>query len=281
MCDIVLQQGFEADVTTEGHHLQVAAVQKHFQQALIQHGLREGQLLFFDTIDSTNVQAQYLLEQGVHTPLALLAAQQTAGLGRLGGVWASPAGGNIYLSLALRPQNQKPEGCASLGLWVALQVCHWLQTRLRVPCLVKWPNDLVIGRRKLGGLLLQTRLQEGKIRDLVIGIGLNAYHAPAQTHGISLWEETGRYFDSSKIAAYLAVQILLAYNLFTQGAHKNMFQDLLHKYHALVGLKMEYEGETVIIDGIDNQGALWVRRPDGTLVPIQEEKTRLKFFYES
>lgn len=112
----------------------------------------------------------------------VIALQQTAGRGQRGKVWQSPLGG-LYLSVALCPQIPATEG-ARLLFGSACGVAQALNQR-GVPVRLKWPNDLLLEGRKLGGLLPETRLRGGQIQATVVGLGLNLANPVPQT-GINL-----------------------------------------------------------------------------------------------
>lgn len=126
----------------------------------------------YDTIDSTNAEALRLATQGHALPLLVLAEQQTAGRGRRGRKWVSPYAENIYYSLALRIDGgmRQLEG---LSLLVGLAVVKTLREMGLSGAGLKWPNDILVGRRKLAGVLLELTGDPADVCHVVIGIGLN------------------------------------------------------------------------------------------------------------
>jgi BirA family biotin operon repressor/biotin-[acetyl-CoA-carboxylase] ligase len=132
------------------------------------------------TIASTNDRAWQLLADGQPDGLAVVADLQTAGRGRRGRAWSSPAGVNLMTSVALRPR--LPAARAGLlGIAAALAVrdaCRAIVPAARL--LVKWPNDVVADDgRKVAGLLLETALDGERLSQAVIGMGINANWAAA------------------------------------------------------------------------------------------------------
>ena len=123
--------------------------------------------------DSTSLLALQHVKQGQALPLAVLAAQQQAGKGQAGRQWLSPRG-NLYLSLAVCPQVR-----SCLSLWVAALVCQWLREK-GIVASCKWPNDILYGGKKLGGVLCEGALQGGQWRYVIVGIGLNVNVVPPQ-----------------------------------------------------------------------------------------------------
>jgi len=143
-------------------------------------------LVSYDTIGSTNDEAKRLARGGAAAGTIVWALQQTAGRGRRGRPWVSPRG-NFYASLAMRPACS-PEGAARLGFAAALAVSDALTSL--VPQItglaLKWPNDVLLGGRKIAGILLESEFaanvtlgSNGKLSFLVIGTGVNLAAAPA------------------------------------------------------------------------------------------------------
>jgi BirA family biotin operon repressor/biotin-[acetyl-CoA-carboxylase] ligase len=126
----------------------------------------------FDTLDSTNAEAMRLVAQGAALPLLVVAEQQTAGRGRRGRKWASPFAQNLYYSLALRIEGgmRQLEG---LSLLVGLAVVKMLSESGIENAGLKWPNDILVGRQKLAGVLLELTGDPGDVCHVVIGIGIN------------------------------------------------------------------------------------------------------------
>ncbi|MCE9571892.1 MAG: biotin--[acetyl-CoA-carboxylase] ligase [Deltaproteobacteria bacterium] len=148
---------------------------------------------------STNDVAQALARVGAPSGTVVYAAAQTAGRGRAGRAWASPDGAGLYVSmivrLALVPRDIPP-----ITLAVGIAACD-VARALGAPCVLKWPNDLVVrrpdGMRKLGGILTETTTEGGRLDAVVIGIGMNLGFGaapPAELTGVatSIADELGR-----------------------------------------------------------------------------------------
>lgn len=130
------------------------------------------EVLLFDEIVSTNDIALEMAANGMPEGLAILAESQTDGKGRQGRSWFSPAGKNIYLSLLLRPGVPVREyplfsPVAALGVIKGIKACTGLEVGM------KWPNDLMLSNKKVGGILLVSGGSGGQSPPLVIGLGLN------------------------------------------------------------------------------------------------------------
>lgn len=128
------------------------------------------QLYYFDSIDSTNVEALRQARQAGFAPRLLLAAEQTAGRGRRGRSWHSPPRGGLYLSMSQTFPIDSAQ-LQSLSLVTGLAVREALGDQLEQLC-VKWPNDILVRNRKLAGILLETLISKDQAL-VVFGIGIN------------------------------------------------------------------------------------------------------------
>jgi BirA family biotin operon repressor/biotin-[acetyl-CoA-carboxylase] ligase len=139
-------------------------------------------LLKHETVASTNAEALALARGGERGPLWITARQQSAGRGRRGNAWISPPG-NLYATLLLHdpaPAEHAPElsFVTALVLHDAIMECAPL---LQSPLKLKWPNDLLVGGAKIAGILIESERMGEKLT-VVIGIGVNCRHHPADTH---------------------------------------------------------------------------------------------------
>jgi BirA family biotin operon repressor/biotin-[acetyl-CoA-carboxylase] ligase len=161
-----------------------------FNRQLLETALKSGiwynylpsSLHIFDSVSSTNQILWDLLKNGADKNSIVIATQQTAGKGQWGRQWISPTGG-LYLSVGIVP---KLEATDSYRLTLA---SAWgIAAQLRQWCIsvgIKWPNDLVLHGRKLGGILTETKVHNGQIIQAVIGVGIN-WANPVPDTGINL-----------------------------------------------------------------------------------------------
>jgi len=147
-----------------------------YAERVLQKGLRTqvfgNKIYTFDTIDSTNNCAKAVADIGASEGTVVIAEEQTAGRGRLGRPWFSPPSQNLTFSIVLRPQLNN-EVLNLLPLYTAVAVAEAIErtTSLKVEC--KWPNDLLINKKKVGGILIEGSFKNGKIEYAVIGVGIN------------------------------------------------------------------------------------------------------------
>ena len=125
-----------------------------------------------ETTDSTNLQAMALGDAGAPEGLVVIADRQTAGKGRLGRSWISPGGVNLYLSVLLRPP-VLPAAAPQLTFLSAVAVCRAIEDVSDLQPQVKWPNDILLGGRKVAGLLNEMSSETDRVNHVVLGIGIN------------------------------------------------------------------------------------------------------------
>ena len=158
------------------------------------------------TVDSTNAEALRRIHVGVQAPFLVTAEQQTAGRGRRGRSWFSPFGLNLYYSLALRLV-QGARQLEGISLVVGLAVLKTVREFGLADAGLKWPNDVLVGEKKLAGILLELVGDPADICHVVIGIGINANlsidSAEIDRPWTSLRIETGAIQDRNYLASRL------------------------------------------------------------------------------
>jgi BirA family biotin operon repressor/biotin-[acetyl-CoA-carboxylase] ligase len=166
-------------------------------------------LAVFESVDSTMDRARALLAEGRRPPLAVFAAEQTAGRGRRGRLWEAPAGTAVLLTAAVSPAGLRPgEPAASFLGAVAAAECA---RALGVPARTKWPNDVLVGPpwRKLAGVLVEQYRPAAEAPVFLLGLGLNvndvppAVASPPPIRPTSIYTETGRHTPIAVASAAL------------------------------------------------------------------------------
>lgn len=132
------------------------------------------EIIYFEKTDSTNRQARMLAKEGAKHGTLVLADTQSAGRGRRGRGWISPAGEGIFMSLILRPQTP-PSEVAKLSLVTALATARAIRRETGLDARIKWPNDIVIAGWKVCGMLLEMDATTDKVESIVAGVGINVH----------------------------------------------------------------------------------------------------------
>lgn len=229
-------------------------------------------VLTLDTVDSTNDEAMRQLSQGSPTPLVVISREQTKGRGRLGRDWMSEPNGNLYLSFAFKPE-VTPDRLPTITPWVGVNLCYLLASYAQISPQIKWPNDLLINGLKIGGILTEARLDADRIRDLVIGCGLNlrapstGWPKPIAGRAIALDEVAPAPIDLNHFAAAMVGKLLVACQEFHDDQYHDRLAELWHRYDALrdreITILQGRKSITGIAHGIDADGSLLLKTDEG------------------
>lgn len=223
----------------------------------------------FETIDSTNVEARRLADTSAPEGTLVWSLQQQQGVGRRGRSWSSPKG-NLYCSLLLRPECSAIEG-AKLSFLVAVALHKTLQDSLPVgtEIALKWPNDILIRRQKVAGILLESKSNaDGKLDWLIVGTGVNIVNFPKVTDGLiatSLKNEGGRVLLERVLESY-TYQFLELYSLWKSEGFVPIRREWLQRCTGLgdpITVRLanrEFEG---VFTDLDQNGALILTHKDG------------------
>lgn len=168
------------------------------------------QVQVFEEVTSTNTLLKELGRQGAPAGTVLVADRQTGGRGRLGRTFLSPGGVGVYLSALIRP-DCAPRSLMHLTCAVAVAMCDAVENAFGFRPGIKWTNDLVVGKKKLGGILTELSVDAGTglVSYAVIGIGINCNHRPEdfppelRDIAVSLKTVTGKAVEISRLAAAL------------------------------------------------------------------------------
>jgi len=148
--------------------------------ARMQHALAGGRfgkpLHYFREIGSTNSHARELAEAGAAEGTVVVAESQSQGRGRLGRRWESPAFKNLYLSILLRPK-LLPAHAAQITLMAAVALADAVNAYAPGQATIKWPNDILIGKKKLAGILSEASCDAERVHYVILGVGINLNYA--------------------------------------------------------------------------------------------------------
>ena len=170
---------------------------------------REAPVYFMESVNSTNTRLKELARQGAPQGTVVAALKQTGGRGRLGRSFSSPPGG-LYLSILWRPEFP-PEKASRLSCAGALAACAAIEEVCGVSPDIKWPNDLLLGGKKISGILTEASWQ-GEGRSFVIvgtGINVNTRSFPEELRDIasSLYLETGKSWELERLASAFVARL--------------------------------------------------------------------------
>ena len=135
-------------------------------------------ILFLKTVDSTNLEAQRLRHEYRDQNICIVSDRQTAGKGQYGRSWESAAGLGLWMSLFLGRAESLDHELHLLSIYAGWVIHKTLSTITDLSISLKWPNDLMIGRRKCGGILTEIQWQGNSASSAIIGMGINLVHQP-------------------------------------------------------------------------------------------------------
>ncbi len=219
-------------------------------------------------VDSTNNYAKKLAQSGAPDGSVVVAEQQTGGRGRMGRSFSSPPGLGVYLTVLLRP-GVRADALGDLTVRVAAAMCDAVERAAGVRPGIKWTNDLILGGKKLCGILteLSVEAESGMAEFVVAGIGVNVGQSPddfppeVRPVATSLREQTGKMVPRARIAA----EMIRALSRVAERAD----EDWLEKYRAdcvTIGRQVRViragAERTARADGVDGTGALLVTWDD-------------------
>lgn len=244
-------------------------------------------ILYFDTIDSTNTKAKEMAAQGAPHGTVLLADRQTGGRGRMGRSFHSPGGKGIYLSVILRPHCQAAQ-LLHLTCAMAVAACNAIESAENLRPGIKWTNDLVFEKKKLGGILTELSLRtDGSVEYAVAGVGINCSQTsldfPEEIRSIatSLSAAVGHSVDREKIAANLILQ--LQQTMDTVLTQKNAIMDRYRRDCITIGKEISVCTPTFVRHGtaigVDDDGALLVAFPEGHTEAVNSGEVSIRGMY--
>lgn len=219
------------------------------------------EVLVFNSLDSTNKKLWQLIEKGIKPPVAITALLQTAGKGQWGKTWQSGLGG-LYLSVALECDITL-ENSFHLVMATATGITNILRD-YQLPVTIKWSNDLILNYRKLGGIKIETKTENNRIKYAVIGVGINWNNIVPKV-GINL-----RSYYQNNLEKALEIDSLASLNAIAITGILKGYQNYLHfgatstlkQYQQLlnsIGKKITINNHTGTITGVTTQGQLKVR----------------------
>lgn len=245
-------------------------------------------ILIYDEVSSTNTLLKSLGRQGVPDGTVLIADRQSAGRGRMGRSFLSPGGVGIYLSALIRPK-AAPNQIMHLTCAVAVAMCDAIEAAAGIRPGIKWTNDLVIGKQKLGGILTELAIdpQTKNVDYAVIGIGINCcqqtgdFDPSIRDMATSLRLSTGNAIDRNLLCAEMIRSLHDMSKVLI-----NEKEDILRKYTrdcVTIGQDIQViRGDTIRHGralGIDSNGGLIVMLESGETETVSSGEVSVRGMY--
>jgi BirA family biotin operon repressor/biotin-[acetyl-CoA-carboxylase] ligase len=231
-------------------------------------GDRESKIHYFDEVDSTMNVARELARNDCPHFTVVIAGRQTKGRGRLKRTWLSSDGG-LYFTMILRPKIP-PALSSRVNFAASMILARTLGKMFEIDAMVKWPNDILIGGRKVSGLLSEMEAETDMVRFVNVGVGINVNNDPTvgEPMAISLKKILGRKIPRRAILS----EFLNSFeSRLSHGALENVvsewkkYSETLNRHVRIVTNREISEG--LAID-VDKNGALILKLADGSLKQI-------------
>jgi BirA family biotin operon repressor/biotin-[acetyl-CoA-carboxylase] ligase len=233
-------------------------------------------ILYREEVTSTQDEAGEAARRGAEEGVVVISERQTKGRGRKGRLWASPPREGVYFSTILRP-NLRPTQIIQIPLIAGVAVCKAIRRVTPLEPRIKWPNDITVGGKKVGGILAEMSCDIDRVDHIVVGIGVNVntecslLPEPTRDIATSLAERCGEYISRVRLVQILLTEFDALYSKFLISG----FATLREEWKALdstVGswvkgsdVEEEIKGKALDIDG---EGFLLVRKENGDVKRI-------------
>ncbi|NMB78120.1 MAG: biotin--[acetyl-CoA-carboxylase] ligase [Methanomicrobiales archaeon] len=245
-------------------------VQKKLGTAVIGKKMR-----YLADTPSTNIVGKQLCSDGNLKDLhgtVIIAEEQTGGVGRMGRAWISPAGG-IWITIILKP-HVPVDHIFMITMAGSVAVARAIRKEFELGALIKWPNDIFIGKKKIGGLLLEMSAEADNVHYCLLGVGIDVnnpvkdFAADLQRDITSISAEVGHDVDRASFLARILKEFENRFQLVESGEYEAITQEwkslsaTLENRVLIRTLKNSFEGEAI---DIDEFGALIVKKDNGKL----------------
>ena len=242
-------------------------------------------LIFEETLDSTNLEAKRRINaQELSQGMVVVCEMQTAGRGRRGRTWASPAGSGLWMSLSLKPTIQ-PAHAPMLTILAGMAVRDALEDLYGLDAGIKWPNDIILRDRKICGILTEMTMEDLEMSGVVVGIGINvragAFPEELKDIATSIEEESSLPApDRAQLLCQVLRRFEQYYDTFVQTEDLSALRDAYEAHCVNIGRTVRvieplssYEAKAL---GIDDLGALRLELEDGTLKTVTSGEVTIR-----
>ncbi len=232
-------------------------------------------ILFYERLISTNTLAYDIAEKSVEGTV-VIADSQERGRGRRGRVWVSPPDKNIYMSVIIKPHLISHD-FTLITLMSAVACAEALKRLTDLDIRIKWPNDLILNNKKVGGILTELKTYKKKIIFAVIGIGLNVnvdidiYPQEIRNISTSLWKESGKIYSRSELIAEILNELDYWYGVLQRGDRFKIISEWKSLSCTLgkeVQIRVNNNCYSGFAESIDDEGMLMLRLSSGELKRI-------------
>ncbi len=286
--NLLKERGCEIkSVQNKGYKL--ISIPDHLDDCIInelkQTGVIGSEVIVLDRVASTNDYLKRLGDEGAVNGTLVATREQFSGKGRLGRVWESERDENIAFSILLRP-NIRPNDITSITPLTGLAVCKALRQFTGLDCKIKWPNDIVVGNKKLVGILTELSAELNAISYVVIGVGINVdqviFPREISKKATSIYRETRTYFNKNELIVAVINQIEKEFvdsNFELKGTALKEYSDLCISIGKEVGFTRDDKSMTGTATAISENGELLVTLEDGSVCNVYSGEVTVQGIY--
>ena len=227
-------------------------------------------MVFHERITSTNELAKELALKGAPEGTIIITEEQTAGKGRMERRWLSPAYENLLFSVLLRP-GLPVDNVFALTMILGFSVIEEIKAKNRLDVMIKWPNDLCVNHKKVGGILTEFSVRYRRLEYVILGLGLNVNWMPEEGEGLiypatSILAESGIVISRNELLSGILKRFEGYYQKVLSGKAEDLYIRW-NKFSAVIGRDVEIISQDGIVTGkalrIDRQGALILKDDHG------------------
>lgn len=276
-----------SSVTNKGYRLEAApkylnenSLKKHLHNKII-----GSKLVVLDSVGSTNDYLKQLGNDGCPNGTVVAAREQTKGKGRLGRVWKTKKDDGIAFSVLLRP-NIAPSEVSAITPLAGLAVCKAIREYTGLDCRIKWPNDIIVGKKKLVGILTEMSAEFDAVEYVISGIGINVDHSSFPEEiafkATSIFLETGRHIDKNEFLACVLTHIeneFLRSNLELNPTALEEYNDLCTTIGRSVAFQRGSRRTEGMAVGVAENGELKVMLSDGSIQLVNSGEVTVQGIY--
>lgn len=244
-------------------------------------------LYYYEKTDSTNLRAKQLAEENAPHGTLVVADMQTAGRGRRGRGWESPAKTNVYFTILLRPEDISADVISILTLVMALSVSEAIDETAGTRTDIKWPNDIILHGKKVVGILSEMSAEPEYIHYVVTGVGINVgkqqFSEELVPKATSLEAELGHRVSRAALVEKAMERFEANYEKFRQSGNMGELKESYERRLVNTGrevrvldLEHEFSGRAV---GINDEGELLVRTEDGAVRAVYAGEVSVRGIY--
>ncbi len=243
-------------------------------------------IIYKDTVASTNTIAKDLAVKGEKEGTVVIGNHQTAGKGRLGRTWVSPYGTGIWMSVILRP-DIVPTQAPFITILAALAVARSIEQVSGVKSGIKWPNDIVLDKRKVCGILTEMSAEIERVNHIVVGIGINVnidtneFPEELKNSATSIKIATGKEIDRKQLVQRILENFESIY-IHAQTGRESLLEQY-RNYSLTIGHQVKVLWQNSETEGkaieITEDGELLVETNDGKVIKVFSGEVSVRGLY--